>query len=262
MASKNPAWLDALLAQAYPGNANDLSQFPSYNPGDPRPDAQMSQNLGMTRAPTAGGYPIPGKFGYGSDPRAVDAAMNMNTGMAPGSFGGPMIPYSPARVRNPAAPPVPDPRNVGGAPSPGIPAPQGVNRTANNPNFSTFQYQVPNSQGGRAPIYTAANFGGPQATAPTPRGPLAAPQGGTPTPGGPGGPFTSMADVFNNLPAGFFDGSRETSGVAPAGYGPRQPMPQEAVNYYMKTAPGNVNASPDQLSAYMRTQPWLQNLGG
>jgi len=132
MASQNPPWLDALLAQAYPGNSSDMSMFPAVNSGDPRPDVNMQ--MGMVTPPTAGGYPV-----AGGDPRAVDAAMNMNTGMAPGSFGGTMVPRRPV-----AGPPRPNPSNVGGAPSPGIPAPLGANRTGNNlnPNYSLVQYGV------------------------------------------------------------------------------------------------------------------------
>ena len=119
----------------------------------------MNQITGMAPSVNPGGYPV-----AGGDPRDVDAAMNMNTGMAPGSFGGSMIP-----TRNRTAPPRPNPSLVGGAPSPGVPAPTGGRAgggVPNNPNFSLVQYDVPGSgggQGGRnAPIYTAGNFGGPQ----------------------------------------------------------------------------------------------------
>jgi hypothetical protein len=233
MASQNPPWLDALLAQAYPGNSSDMSMFPAVNSGDPRPDVNMQ--MGMVTPPTAGGYPV-----AGGDPRAVDAAMNMNTGMAPGSFGGTMVPRRPV-----AGPPRPNPSNVGGAPSPGIPAPLGANRTGNNlnPNYSLVQYGVGGgAQGPRnAPIYTAGNFGGPQnagwgqqgqfpqqAQPQQPRGALAAnPQGG--------GSGFNVGGMFQNLPDDIFNNSPQPSmnrqGATGTPYGPSPNALPQAQKY-------------------------------
>ena len=66
--SKNPPWLDALLASAYPGNQNDMSGF-GPGPSPPPGPAHMG---------TAGGPIIPP-----IPPRTDDMAMNQITGMAP-----------------------------------------------------------------------------------------------------------------------------------------------------------------------------------
>jgi hypothetical protein len=227
---KNPAWLDALLAQTYPGNATDMSAFPNV----------MQAHAGGTPTgpiiPRSGGYAPPG-----GDPRAADSAMNMNTGMAPGSLGN--IPIPVGGVRHPYAPPVPNPSNVGGAPSPGIPAPQGANRTANNPpmnpNFGTVQYQTPNSVGGRAPIYTAANLGSMFGGSPqqTPTGHPSA----TPPAGALSGGF-DVGKMFQNLPNNTFDGSTDTSGVAPWNMGLYQ---QKVMGSGQQTGPNRPSSGVD-----------------
>jgi hypothetical protein len=243
----NPAWLDALLAQAYPGTSTDMSQFPGT--AQFGGNAQGRQGGAEINAPLSPwNTNMPGQNMRGAGPGGIGSDVQMPSVNVDER----LLPAAPAsaNVRNPYSPPVPSPNRVGGAPSPGIPAPQRMNRTANNPNFTTFQYQVPNSSGGRAPIYTAANFGGSQTTAPTPQGPqgpLAAPQGS-------GGGY-NVNNLFANLPDDIFD---QGSQSAPT----RGPMPPAAVAQLMQHHPGYVSASPDQLSTYMKNNPWVQNLGG
>jgi len=207
MASQNPPWLDALLAQAYPGVGNDMSAFPGASQlpsGSPRAGADITNSLSPWSGPMPGQNAGPG---IGNEDRLAPI-QNIDERL---------LPAGPAPFRRTrAAPPAPDPRNVGGAPSPSIPAPQGANRTANNlnPNYSLVQYGVGGgAQGPRnAPIYTAGNFGGPQnagwgqqgqflqqnVAQQQPRGALAAnPQGG--------GSGYNVAGMFQNLPNDFFN---------------------------------------------------------
>jgi hypothetical protein len=251
MANGNPPWLDALLAQAYPGVGQDMSQF--GGPAPQRTGTDIGAPLGGWTAPQPGSV---ASGGIGSDARFPSE--NVDPRLLPAPMGG---------IRS--GPPRPHPSNVGGAPSPGVPAPQGVNRsmvTPQNPNYSLVQYNVGGgAQSPRnAPIYTAGNFGGPQNAGwgqqgqfpqqQQPRGALANPQGG--------GSGFNVAGLFQNLPDNAFDGARETSGVAPASMGPRQPMSAAGINKMVPHYPGNFSMSPDQLNTYMQTQPWLQNLGG
>jgi hypothetical protein len=218
MPSQNPPWLDALLAQAYPGVGNDMSAF--GGPAPQRTGAEINQPLGGWTTNQPGSVP---SGGIGSDARFP--SMNVDPRLLPAS---PAVPGS--HIRPVAGPPRPNPSNVGGAPSPGIPAPLGANRTGNNlnPNYSLVQYGAGGvGRGGQnAPIYTASNFGGPQnagwgqqAQAPQvpqqPRGALANPQGG--------GSGFNVDQLFSKLPNNTFDNSQAPDmSNAPWGMGPLQ----------------------------------------
>ena len=240
MASPNPPWLDALLAQAYPGVGNDMSAFPGaaqLPSGSPRAGAEITQPLGGWTTNQPGSVP---SVGIGSDSRFP--SMNVDERLLPAG------PNSPSHAWRPpvAGPPRPNPSNVGGAPSPGIPAPQGANRTGNNlnPNYSLVQYGVGGgAQGPRnAPIYTAGNFGGPQNAgwgqqgqfpqqtpqASQPRGALAAnPQGG--------GSGYNVGGMFQNLPDDIFNNSPQPSmnrqGSTGTPYGPSPSALPQAQKY-------------------------------
>jgi hypothetical protein len=58
--------------------------------------------------------------------------------------------------------------------------------------------------------------------------------------------------LFANLPNDIFDQGSQSGG----------PMPPAAVAQLMQHYPGYISASPDQLSTYMKNNPWVQNLGG
>ena len=243
--SPNPPWLDALLASAYPGLQSnfDPKMFPNAANIDPWNK-----------------YPVDLPQGAGG--RQPDILSPVQA-QDPRYFPAPSSAIRP--TRNPAAPPVPNPRNVGGAPAPGIPAPVGVNRTANNPNYSLVQYQTPNSQGGRAPIYTAANFGGPQNAGwgmfgqnpqqpqtrqPQPQGALANPQGG-----GSG----LINSIFASLPNDIFDNSQDNR--SPINATPNgKPMPDAQIATMSQNYPGRFNMSPNQLQNLISNYPWVQNM--
>jgi hypothetical protein len=241
MASQNPPWLDALLAQAYPGVGNDMSAFPGAGQlpsSSPRAGADITNSL----SPWSG--PMPGQnagLGMGNADRLAPI-QNVDERLLPAG------PNSPSHAWRPpvSGPPRPNPSNVGGAPSPGIPAPLGANRTGNNlnPNYSLVQYGVGGgAQGPRnAPIYTAGNFGGPQNAGwgqqgqfpqqaqpqQQPRGALAAnPQGG--------GSGFNVGGMFQNLPDDIFNNSPQPSmnkqGSTGTPYGPSPNALPQAQKY-------------------------------
>lgn len=244
-ANRNPPWLAAMLAQMYPGGSADTGTGGTMGTGTP----PSPWNQPMPNPPQGTGGRVP-------------EMMTPMQGPEPRFFPPPSSAI--ANTRNAAAPPRPNPANVGGAPSPGIPAPVGANRTANNPNYSLVQYNAGgNARGGNAPIYTAANFGGPQnagwgqlgqnpgvqSRQPQPQGALANPQGG--------GSGFDVGKLFAGLPSNTFD---DGQGAAPSGQS-GGPMSDEAVANLAQNHPGNMNMSPDQLQTYMNTQPWVQNMG-
>jgi len=234
MASQNPPWLDALLAQAYPGTSQDMSMFPdgtNNQRGMPQPPGYGPQNSNM---------PFTNQQGNLAGPQTV--RMPFPGQQDPGGVWGP----KPPGARPVSGPPRPNPSNVGGAPSPGIPAPLGANRTGNNlnPNYSLVQYGVGGgAQGPRnAPIYTAGNFGGPQNAGwgqqgqfpqqaqpqQQPRGALAAnPQGG--------GSGFNVGGMFQNLPDDIFNNSPQPSmnkqGSTGTPYGPSPNALPQAQKY-------------------------------
>lgn len=201
----SPAWLQAMLAQLYPGGSMDTAY--SGNP--------WNKEMYSPPLPAAGGRvpemqtPIQGvdrRFMPAPASGAGRPAVTANPANSPGGTNTPLPP--------------PDPRRVGGAPSPGIPAPQNFNRTANNPDYPLVQYGVPGSgRGGQNPIYTSHYFGGQPQTPqvpPAPQGALGAntPQAtptqqyGPPMPSAEqmaklyGWPFNMMGPLHPNAIAG------------------------------------------------------------
>jgi hypothetical protein len=220
---QNPAWLQALLAEAYPGVGTNMSPFtgvPPQRTGGAEINAPLSPWNNNMPGQNAGGG------GIGSDvqmpiqnvdPRLLPAGPSPLRDML----------QIPPRVRSSYSPPAPNPSNVGGAPTPGIPSPQGANRTANNlnPNYSLVQYGVGGGgqQGRNNPIYTAGNFGGSQNAGwgqpqQTPRGNPSA----TPPAGALASPNMNDASLGGSIMNAFGGGTPNATSNAPWGYGPMQ----------------------------------------
>jgi hypothetical protein len=156
------------------------SQIGGSDPAGGGVDMAQWQNwIKMMLAQQPQQQPMPQQPGYagstgvgGGDPRAVDAAINQMTGMAPGSVNPGYRPPlgNPAGTAT-AAPAAP--RSV--APTPGAP---NLGYYPPNPRFGTMQSQVPSGRGplGNNPIYTTMNlFGGGQQPAAAPAAPAPAP---------------------------------------------------------------------------------------
>jgi hypothetical protein len=109
-----------------------------------------------------------------------------------------------------------------------------------NPNFGLTSYDVPG--GGRTPYITTLNLGGGGAG------------------GGGGGPLAFLQGLFGgrapptNTAAGVL--ANAVSAPEPGG-----PVSGAWLNKALQHHPGNFALSPDQLTTYMNTQPWLQGLG-
>jgi hypothetical protein len=208
------------------------------------PPAQATAPPGLWHAggtPTGPIIPAPGQQpGYagstgvgGGDPRAIDAAMNQITGMAPGvvnpGYRPPVVNPAATATAPPAAPRsvAPTPVVTPGAPNLGYYPP--------NPRFGTMQSQVPSGRGplGNNPIYTTMNlFGGGQQPAAAP--PAAA-------------PGAQGATVPRTYPGEGWD--IDAQGNPIPSYGPTS------------TAPGRMQMNPTALAGAVSQPNWWQNLG-
>jgi len=178
-----PPWLQALLQQTYPGKQDMTPSQVQGAVNEPGPWNGAGVPYGP---PTRPGYQHPNVFPQVNQPSSIGALAATHAGMPPGPNSVfPQVNMPPAveqmqRYLNL------DPRNSGGASSQSavqpIPSPQRANRTANNPPFDTFQYNVPGTPGvlaggqaggqNRSPIYTALDmsklFGGGPIAPPAP----------------------------------------------------------------------------------------------
>jgi hypothetical protein len=230
---------------------------PGMSLATPPPPMQASMNSAAALASDAGGNPhgdAPPNVMSPEEIYRLAAPQPAPTGAAVDSSVPPAPGYLNSTGASPSAPPSSDPR------------PYDAMVNAMTGNFGPGRRATPSPTPRPAP--------GARAAATAQASTSAQPAGPNRTPGAPNlgyyVPTTGNARGATYVPGAWPGGGQAPAAAAPApapaaaapASAPSGSFDQATINRGVANFPGHWALSQDQLAAYMKTQPWLQNLGG